>query len=86
MKCAPFGNRSYKDPIITFDQFKAENADTYGWWHVSCSYAFQQTAKGSLFNTKVAQTFEETMVGLPKFYPTNSLIASFGKSPVAGEN
>lgn len=82
LKCAPFGTRSYKDPVITFSQFKKENADTYGWWHVSCSYSFQQSARGSLFNSKMIQSFEETMVGLPKFYPTNSLLATFGKSSV----
>lgn len=25
LKCAPFGTRSYKDPVITFSQFKFEN-------------------------------------------------------------
>ena len=84
LKCAPFGSRlfgamSFKDPVITFTEFSAENADTYGWWHVSCSYAFQKSAKGTLYNTNVSQTQEETMIGLPKFYPTNSLVASFGK-------
>ena len=62
-----------------FTDFNKENEDIYGWWHVSCSYAFQQTAKGTLFNTQVLQVLEETMVGLPKFYPTNSLMATFGK-------
>ena len=80
LKCAPFGSGSQKDPIITFDQFKLGNADTYGWWHIACGYSFQNTAKGTLFNTNVVQTLEETMVRLPKFYPTNSLIGSFGKS------
>jgi len=31
-----------------------------------------------LYNTNVFQVLEETMAGLPKFYPTNSLLASFG--------
>ena len=48
---------------------------------MSCSYQFQQKAKGTLYNTKVFQQLEETMVGLPKFYPTNSLLSSFGKHP-----
>ena len=85
LKCAPFGNRNYRDPVISFSLFKEENADTYGWWHVSCSYSFQQSAKGSLYNSKVSQSLEETMIGLPKFYPTNSLLASFGKSSVADD-
>ena len=53
LKCAPFGTQSFKDPIITFTQFKLANQDTYGWWHISCSYSFQQSAKGTLFNTNV---------------------------------
>ena len=40
LKCAPFGNKSFKDPIITFTKFAAENQDAYGWWHISCSYQF----------------------------------------------
>lgn len=53
LKCAPFGTASFKDPILTFTQFSLENQDTYGWWHVSCSYNFQKTAKGTLFNTNL---------------------------------
>ena len=83
LKCAPFGTASFKDPVIVFTQFKLANQDVYGWWHVSCSYSFQQSAKGTLFNTNVNQQLEETMVGLPKFYPTNSIVACFGKSPTS---
>ena len=54
------------------------NQDTYGRWHVSCSYLFQQSAKGTLINSNIQQMLEETMVGLSKFYPTNSLVATFG--------
>ena len=25
LKCAPFGNKSSKDPVITFDKFKLTN-------------------------------------------------------------
>ena len=41
LKCAPFGNGFYKDPIIAFSDFNLANEDTYGWWHISCSYNFQ---------------------------------------------
>ena len=43
LKCAPFGKsqESHKDPIISFSDFSEENADTYGWWHITCSYSFQ---------------------------------------------
>ena len=40
LKCAPFGASFFKDPILTFTQFRYENQDTYGWWHISCSYKF----------------------------------------------
>ena len=40
LKCAPFGTKSYKDPVIVFTDFNKQNEDIYGWWHVSCSYAF----------------------------------------------
>lgn len=79
LKCAPFGNQSFKDPIVTFQAFSPENEDTYGWWHVACSYSFQQVARGALVNTRVTESQEETMVGLPKFYPQNKIVASFGK-------
>ena len=82
LKCAPFGTTSFKDPIITFTQFSKENEDVFGWWHISCSSTFEQTARGTLFNTKIGeQSVEETMVGLKKYYPMNPLIASFGKQP-----
>ena len=79
LKCAPFGNQQFKDPILTFTDFRLENEDEYAWWHVSCSYKFGEQAKGTLFNTNVVQARSETMIGLPKFYPTNSLRASFGR-------
>ena len=56
--------------MITFNKFRKENEDTYGWWHISCSYAYEVKAKGALFNTNVYQSLEETMVGVPRFYPT----------------
>ena len=52
---------------------------------MSCSYNFQKSSKGTLFNTNIAQTLEETMIGLPKFYPTNSLYAAFGKQDSNGQ-
>ena len=58
LKCAPFGDVSFKDPVLTFTQFSLENQDTYGWWHISCSYKFQDRAKGILYNTNVEQSLE----------------------------
>ena len=81
LKCAPFGTATYRDPVIVYTDFNQDNEDLYGWWHVSCSYAFQKTAKGTIFNTNIFQMLEETMVGLPKFYPPNQLKATFGKQP-----
>lgn len=78
LKCAPFGSQAFTDPIVSFDEFSLENEDTYGWWHISCSYSFQENVKGILYNSNVYQSREETMKGLPKFYPINSLISSFG--------
>ena len=55
LKCAPFGRSSFKDPILTFSDFSLANKDQYGWWHISCSYSFQEDARGTLYNTKVSQ-------------------------------
>ena len=54
--CAPFGNNDPLDPVLVFDSFKKRNQDVFGWWHVSCSYHFQETVKGTLFNSLSEQT------------------------------
>ena len=65
-----------------FTPFSEENEDVFGWWHISCSCKFGETAKGTIFNTRILeQSYEETMVGLRKYYPLNPIIASFGKQP-----
>ena len=50
LKCAPFGVSGVRDPVLVFDQFSLLNKDRYGWWHISCSYSFQEDTKGTLFN------------------------------------
>lgn len=51
--CAPFGVRSVRNPLVAFTAFNQENEDEFGWWHISCSYSFQQKTTGTIFNTKV---------------------------------
>ena len=38
--CAPFGTEQIRDPVISFEEFSMENADQFGWWHISCSYSY----------------------------------------------
>ena len=80
LKCAPFGETGMKDPIVTYTEFSLANKDQYGWWHISCSYSFQEEAKGTLYNTKVNQYVDVDLLGLPLYYPDDSLRASFGHS------
>ena len=54
---------------MRFKEFKVSNEDIFGWWHVSCDYAFQQRAKGRLFNTLLEERVDASLAGLPKYYP-----------------
>lgn len=59
-----------------------ENADKFGWWHVSCSYAFQDKAKGTLFNSKINQEIEVPLSGVSFYYPQSGLFVQIAKSLV----
>ena len=48
--CALFSKSKKKRPYITFDTFTRDNADSFGWWHISCSYRARHILKGVLFN------------------------------------
>jgi hypothetical protein len=78
--CAPFGTLTFNDPVLVFDDFSLANKDKFSWWHISCSYSFQEDAKGTLYNSKVNQYKEVNTVGYPGYYPDDSLEASFGHS------
>ena len=78
--CAPFGKINERDPELRFTDFKLANVDLQGWWHISCSYNFQERARGILYNTEIEQTLEESLSGLPKYYPMDSLKVSLGAS------
>jgi len=53
LTCAPFGSVSINDVRLSFTQFSLDHEDTFGWWHVTCSYSFQKQARATLFNTNV---------------------------------
>jgi hypothetical protein len=78
LHCAPFGQASLNDPLISFSDFKEENEDKFGWWHVVCSYSFQKQIKGWLYNTKVGGYETLSLVGSSSYYPLDSLVGTFG--------
>ena len=87
MKCAPFGNiEGVNSAVITFKDFSLANKDQYGWWHISCSYKFQEEAIGVLHNSKVNQEYvsHDLVSSAPNFFPETSLKASFGHSASGG--
>ena len=76
--CAPFGIINSRDPALRFTDFKLSNVDVQGWWHISCSYEFQERARCVLYNSEVEQVVEASLSGLPKYYPMDSLRVSLG--------
>jgi len=49
--CALFSKlKKKKRPYIAFTNFTKENADAFGWWHISCSLRARSALKGVLFN------------------------------------
>jgi hypothetical protein len=78
---APFGLPKLTDPYVSFDNFKKENQDETGWWHISCWYQFYEKVECTLFNQKSEVTKEESLAGLNNYFiPKYTLQGSFGKT------
>lgn len=67
---------SGKSPVIRFYEFSPEKEDIYGWWHVSCSYSFQDKVVGTLYNSVTSERQEYPLAGIPFFFPSSSLEVS----------
>jgi len=50
----------------------------WGWWHVSCSYAYQQYLQMTLKNDRVDNFASTSLIGFGDFMPKDSLAVSFG--------
>ena len=74
LQIAPFGRRTTEsqNTVLSFPEFKLENEDEFGWWHLSCTLTAEQSeCYLSNRNLSVKRTghSEETILG---FYKTVS--------------
>jgi len=52
LNIAPFGMGGINESaVIVFSDFKFENEDGLGWWHIACTFQFNVSIKCYLSNT-----------------------------------
>ena len=68
--CALFSKlKKKKRPYIAFTNFTKENADAFGWWHISCSLRARSALKGVLFNSKIEESRKKDVKNYRKYIP-----------------
>lgn len=76
--CAPFGTALITNPQVVIRDFSNSNTDQWGWWHISCGYAYQQNLQMTLKNDRIDNFASTSLIGFGDFIPQNSLSVSFG--------
>lgn len=76
--CAPFGTTLVTNPQVVIRDFSNSNTDQWGWWHISCGYAYQQNVQMTLKNDKIDNFASASLIGFGNFIPKDSLSVSFG--------
>jgi hypothetical protein len=72
-------------PSIVFNNFKYNNKDRLGWWHVSCSYSFKKILRATLYNNDIKmESFSEPLNESNTYFPKSNLEGQFGKSSTSG--
>jgi hypothetical protein len=76
--CLPFGSKTNGPVYLKFDEFKPENEDVLGWWHLSCSYSYKGEMWASLSNEYIIEASKNKKVGRKATLPSGYYKGQFG--------